>query len=187
MEEGQIQQLLNKYCANDMKELKRISNKYIIKIGGISKKDYDDFYSIALSCLADSALRYDEKKKCSFNTFLHGNIQRKFRTEIRDRNTQKRVPSKQIISLFEVVTDEGAELKDVIPSDFDLEEEVLGDHSEKLDKYLRNLSKKQRKIAMMLIDGYKPDQIREILHMSVREYSDHMMALKAHRNVSILM
>lgn len=41
----------------------------LIKIGGISSKDYDDFYSIALSVLADVALKYDEDNDCDFDGF----------------------------------------------------------------------------------------------------------------------
>ena len=54
-------------------------------IGGISNKDYDDFYSIGLEALYDSSKRFDESKS-QFQTFLIGNIKRKFKTEIRDRH-----------------------------------------------------------------------------------------------------
>ena len=55
---------LEEYCNDEMKKLKQICYPILIQIGGISEKDYDDFYSIALDALADSALRYDETKKC---------------------------------------------------------------------------------------------------------------------------
>ena len=77
-----MEMILEEYCANEMKKLKQICYPLLIKIGGISEKDYDDFYSIALDALADSALRYDETKKCQFYKFLIGNIRRKFNTEI---------------------------------------------------------------------------------------------------------
>ena len=49
-----IQETLELYCENEMQKLKQICNPMINKIGGISDKDYDDFYSIALSVLSDT-------------------------------------------------------------------------------------------------------------------------------------
>ena len=81
---------LEEYCDNEMRKLKQLCYPILIKIGGLSEKDYDDFYSIALDALADSVIRYNDSKNCQFRTFLIGNIKRKFITEIRDRNRNKR-------------------------------------------------------------------------------------------------
>ena len=147
--------ILEEYCANEMKKLKQICYPLLIKIGGISEKDYDDFYSIALDALADSALRYDETKKCQFNTFLIGNIRRKFNTEIRDRNRAKRIPAKKLESTSNLVTEDGVELGETIPSKFDTYEtacEYLFEGT-KIERYLDKLSYTQRKIVSLLSDG----------------------------------
>ena len=57
--ENEIQEKLKWYCDNEMFQLKKLCYPMMIKIGGISYKDYDDFYSIALAVLSDTALRYD--------------------------------------------------------------------------------------------------------------------------------
>lgn len=181
--------ILEEYCANEMKKLKQICYPLLIKIGGISEKDYDDFYSIALDALADSALRYDETKKCQFNTFLIGNIRRKFNTEIRDRNRAKRIPAKKLESTSNLVTEDGVELGETIPSKFDTYEtacEYLFEGT-KIERYLDKLSYTQRKIVSLLSDGYKAKEIRELLHMNSKQYSNNLAAIQAYENIRELM
>ena len=181
--------ILEEYCANEMRKLKQLCYPILIKIGGISAKDYDDLYSIAFAALADSVLRYDESKNCQFKTFLVGNIKRKFNTEIRDRNRAKRIPAKQIDSFSNLVTEDGLELSELIASDFDTYEEAFGDdfNGTKIERYLDKLSVIQRKIVSLLSEGYKSNEIRELLHMSEKEYSQNLAAIQAYENVRELM
>lgn len=184
-----MEMILEEYCANEMKKLKQICYPLLIKIGGISEKDYDDFYSIALDALADSALRYDETKKCQFNTFLIGNIRRKFNTEIRDRNRAKRIPAKKLESTSNLVTEDGVELGETIPSKFDTYEtacEYLFEGT-KIERYLNKLSYTQRKIVSLLSNGYKAKEIRELLHMNSKQYSNNLAAIQAYENIRELM
>lgn len=184
-----MEMILEEYCANEMKKLKQICYPLLIKIGGISEKDYDDFYSIALDALADSVLRYDETKKCQFSTFLIGNIRRKFNTEIRDRNRAKRIPAKKLESTSNLVTEDGVELGETIPSKFDTYEtacEYLFEGT-KIERYLDKLSYTQRKIVSLLSDGYKAKEIRELLHMDSKQYSNNLAAIQAYENIRELM
>lgn len=185
----EIQQILEWYCDNEMYRLKKICYPMLIKIGGISDKDYDDFYSIALSVLSDTALRFDSEKEIDFDSFLASNIKRKFKTEIRDRNREKRIPAKQINSFSNLVTEDGLELSELIASDFDTYEEAFGDdfNGTKIERYLDKLSVIQRKIVSLLSEGYKSNEIRELLHMSEKEYSQNLAAIQAYENVRELM
>lgn len=177
--------LLFEYAENNMKKLKYICNPIIVKIGGISEKDYDDFYDIAIEALLDSCLRYEDDKGCQFKTFLIGNICRKVKSEIRDRNRKKRIPSKLIDSIDNLIFDEGMGLSEVIPSSFDTHKEAFGtDIKEgKIEKYLNRLSIRQKKIVSLLANGYKANEIREILHMTPKEYSQNLFAIQAYENV----
>lgn len=184
-----IDQILFMYCDNNMAKLKRICQPMIVKIGGVSNKDYDDFYSIALDVLNDTALRYDEDQECNFDGFLASNIKRKFNTEIRDRNREKRIPAKMVDSIHNLITEDGLTLEDVIPSNFDTYESACGDHFEgtKIERYLNNLSNIQRAIVQYLVQGYDEKEIRELLHMSKKDYSNNLSVIQAYENVKILM
>lgn len=184
-----IDEILNDYCRDEMKKLKKLCYPMIIKIGGISEKDHDDFYSIALDALYDSVLRFEENKDCQFNTFLSGNIKRKFMTEIRDRNRGKRIPAKQIESFSVFITEDGYELGEIIPSDFDVHEEAFGNNFDgtKIERYLERLTHKQREIVSLLCKGYRAKEIREMLHMSYKDYQNNLAAIQAYENVRILM
>lgn len=184
-----IQEILNSYCENEMRKLKKMCYPMITKIGGISEKDYDDFYSIALDVLADTSLRFSEENNCNFDSFLASNIKRKFNTEIRDRNRNKRIPAKNLESMSNLVTEDGLELGETIPSDFDTYlvacECMFG--GTKIERYLEKLSDLQKKIVSLLSDGYKASEIRELLHMSNKEYLHNIEAIQAYENVKILM
>lgn len=181
---------LEEYCDNEMKKLKQLCYPILVKIGGLSEKDYDDFYSIALDALTDSVIRFNDSKNCQFKTFLIGNIKRKFITEIRDRNRYKRIPAKNIQSFDGYMSEDGIPLSEIIPSDFDIFEEVCthnGWKENKIEKYLSKLSIIQRKIVSLLSEGYKAKEIRELLHMSEKEYSQNLAAIQAYENVRELM
>lgn len=180
--------ILNFYCDNEMRELKKICYPIFKQIGGISQSDYDDLYSIALDTLVYSVFRFDESKKCKFLTYLIGNLNRKYDTYIRDRNRLKRIPSKMIESFSDLVTEDGMELSETIPSGFDTFEEAFGTNFEGtyIEEYLRRLSIKQREIVNLLFNGYKPKEIREKLHMRDKEYKEHFCIISAYENIRIL-
>lgn len=185
-----INKILEFYCEDEMRELKKICCPMLVKIGGISEKDYDDFYSIALEVLGDAVIRFEEDQNCQFKTFLIGNIKRKFNTEIRDRNRNKRIPAKQIDSMSNLVTEDGLELSELVPSDFNTFDEACehsGWHESKIERYLSRLSEMQRKIVSLLSNGYKPNEIRELLHMSNKNYLQNLAAIQAYENVRELM
>ena len=58
--------------------------------------------------------------------------------------------------------------------------------SDKTREYLNNLTKDQRDVAYLIMDGYSCEEIKEILHMEQNEFTNCMNGLKAYRNISIL-
>ena len=186
--EIQQKEILEKYCNNEMAKLKAMCNPMLNKIGGLYGMDIDDFYSIALGVLTDSVFRYDENNKCSFDCFLASNIKRKFKTEIRDRNRLKKIPQKNIESMNALISEDGMEISEMIPSDFDTFEiaaqNMMG--GTRIQRYLNQLSHTQRKIVALLSEGYKPMEIREYLHMNTKEYSNNIKAIQSYENTRIL-
>lgn len=180
--------ILHTYCDNNMKELRKICDMLMKHIGGISNKDYDDFYSIGLEALYDSANRFNPEKS-HFRTFLIGNIKRKFKTEIRDRNRAKRIPSKQIQSMSNLISEDGLELGQIIPSNFDVYDECFGEDVSdvRIHSYLNRLSPLQKEIVQQLSVGYKHNEIKELLHIDTKEYNENLSCIRAYENVKILM
>ena len=63
-----MEQILNIYYVDNAKKLRRMVDKILLKFGGLSDKDLDDFYSLANEVFVDVIKRYDSSQ--IFETFL---------------------------------------------------------------------------------------------------------------------
>lgn len=185
--------MLQPYCENDMRKLKRMSESIFMKFNEpLAKADYDDFYSIANITLWQAYNSYDPDIGIKFEAFLYSCLQKKFKTELVNRHRQKRILNQFAVSLDAVSgNDEEYSLLDCIASDFDtFEESIKGDEKEqfqdKVKQYISRLSKKQANILSLLTDGYKPGEIQQILKISPIEYADNLYVIKSYENVKIL-
>ncbi len=181
---------INAYYADNAKKLRRVVDKILAKFGGLSNKDVDDFYSLANEVFADVLERYDYVQ--SFDGFLYSCLSNKIMSEITKRNRKKRKADRMATSL-DVTNgdDEECNLLNFIPSDFDTFEEAVkmqgsGQYEDKVQMYISKLSNRQVNILNFLVDGYKPNEIRRILEISPREYSDDMQIMRSYENVKIL-
>src|SRR5574344_2539014 len=87
---NQIDEVINWLFSNDAKELHRLCNKEILKFGGVSNMDYDDFYS-RVGC--DVTLAKDKfNPSCgkTFKDYIHGVIKLSVWKEMKHRNSAKR-------------------------------------------------------------------------------------------------
>lgn len=204
------QQTMTYYLSNEMRNLKKICNP-LIRQKGVAGMYYDDLYAVASDTLLESIESYDGSKKCSFKTYLSGNIGRAYYDWTRDQRRFKRCNlmeekdndgntvtdkygRKQYIVIsdipFDEPTEDGIDLLEKIPSSFKLEEclskEIGLSSDDKWERYLGRLSVRQRKVAIFLSEGYKAVEIREILDITEKDYTDDMIAIKSHENISIL-
>ena len=185
--------VLQPYCENDMRLLKRISKSIFLRFNEpLTEADYDDFYSIANITLWQACQTYNSNMGISFEIFLRTCLKKKFATEIRDRHREKRVIN-QFTSSLDATNDneEECSLLDLIASDFDTFEEVLErqdkeQYTDKAQEYISKLSNQQVNILNLLMDGYKPIEIREILGISTKEYTYNLQIMRAFENVKIL-
>ena len=69
--------------------------------------------------------------------------------------------------------------KEVIDKDTDIVDE-------KIERYLNNLSNTQRIIVEMLMKDVKVKDIKEELHITDKEYVDHMEHIRQYENIKIL-
>ena len=168
--------VLQPYCENDMQLLKKISKSIFMRFHEpLAKSDYDDFYSISNITLWQAYNAYNPDMGTSFDVFLRTCLKKKFSTEIRRRHRQKRLADRFAVSLDAANTDdEKCSLMDFMPSDFDTFEEVTrrqenGQYRDKVRQYVSRLSSQQVNILNLLVDGYKPNEIRQILEISPKE------------------
>lgn len=181
---------MDTYYADNAKKLHRTVDKILFKFGGLSDKDLDDFYSLANEVFVDVMRRYDESQ--SFDGFLYSCLTNKIKTEMTRRNREKRKADRMCTSLDAAIdNDEECSLLDFLASDFDTFEEVIktqecGQYQGKIQMYISRLSNRQISILNLLVDGFKPNEIREMLEISPREYLDDMQIMRCYENVKIL-
>lgn len=185
--------VLQPYCENNMRKLKGMSRSIFMKFNEpLNGSDYDDFYSIANITLWMAYNSYDPDKGVSFDGFLRSCLQKKFKTELTRRHRQKRILNQFAVSLdADNGDEEDCSLLDFIPSDFDTFDEAVkrmenGQFHDKVQRYISKLSNQQVNILNLLMDGYKPCEIRRILEISSSEYSDNLQMMRSYENVKIL-
>lgn len=183
------QDILNAYYADNAKKLHKIVDRILIKFGGLSNKDLDDFYSLANEVFADVLRRYDETQ--SFDGFLYSCLSNKIKSEITRRNREKRMADRMAVSLDAPVgDDDGCTLGELIADSFNMEEEAFGELDViafKLERYLKRLSRRQKKVLELLSLCYKAEEIRKMLYMTQREYTDALAGIRSYENIKILL
>ena len=182
--------ILDIYYADNAKKLHRVVDRILSKFGGLTYKDTDDFYSLANVVFVDVIKKYDGEQ--SFGGFLYSCLSYKIMSEISKRNCEKRKADRLSISV-NATNNKGEDysLLDCIPSDFDTFEEASrhqenGKYQDKVQCYISKLSNQQINILNLLIDGYKPFEIRRILELSKKEYADNMQIMRSYENVKVL-
>ncbi|MDE6025011.1 MAG: hypothetical protein K2G45_06100 [Lachnospiraceae bacterium] len=184
-----MEQILITYYSNNAKKLHKMVDKILLKFGGFSDKDIDDFYSLANEVFVDVMRRYDGSQP--FDGFLYSCLLNKIKTEITRRNREKRKADRMSISIDTPVgDDENCTIGDLIVDDFTIEKELFErneeGYSKKMLLYLSRLSNLQKEVLKLNIAGYVPDEIREELHISEKQYEDCFSAIHSYRNVSVL-
>lgn len=182
--------MLQPYCDNNMQLLKKISKSIFLKMNEqLVQADYDDFYSVANMTLWLAYGNYSPDRGVRFESFLYDCLKKRFKTEIRNRHRDKRVINQFTVSI-DTIDENECSIEDFIISDFDTFEEVMkeneGQFSEKIQQYISSLSSIQKKILDFLVKGYKTEEIRKILGISLKEYNDNVKVIKSFENIKKL-
>ena len=184
-----MDQILNEYYKDNAKKLHKVADKILQKFGGLSDKDYQDFYSLANEVFVDVLKRYDGTR--SFDTFLYSCLCNKFKSEITARHRSKRVSNMNCVSLdTPIKADSDITIGDTIKSDYSLEKEVFKNeyqYSEKVIQYLDRLSFIQKEVLNCIILGYTVNEILNTLHITQKQYSDCYSAIYSPKNTAILL
>lgn len=182
--------LVDTYFENEGKKLYSMIDKILFKLKFDVEKS--DFYSLGSEIFLDALCRYDETQ--DFNGFLYSCLMNKFKTEMTRRNRQKRKADRMALSLETPIGDEedgGSTLGDMIASNINIEKEILGDDSdiimdEKIERYLKSLSKIQRKIIEMKMQNVEVQHIKEELGLTDSQYSSHMEEVVQYEHIRLL-
>lgn len=184
-----MDKILITYYANNAQKLHKVVDKILLKFGGLSDKDLDDFYSLANEVFVDVMRKYNNNQP--FDAFLYSCLLNKIKTEITRRNREKRKADRMSISIDTPIgDDENSTVGDMIAGDFSIEKELFDKnkdgYSNKTMQYLSRLSPVQKEVLRLSMAGYLPNEIREELHISEKQYTDCFSAIHSYKNVSIL-
>lgn len=191
------------------RKLHNIVDKILSQFGGITDFDREECYSIAnleITKYVNSQLEqgiedFDENK---FNGFMYFAISNKIKTYMTRKNRGKRCQivvteedGKEVkeyiypTSLDNLMTDDGeTKYIDVIPSDFDIESSIdvgeLLNLGENIIRYISSLGSVQRQIADLIMQGCNSTEIKEILHISDKEYNTYLSDMKEYEKRQLL-
>ena len=184
-----MEEILNCYYENNARKLRGTVDKILHKFGGISDRDYHDFYSIANEVFVDVMRRYDGEQ--SFDGFLYACLSKRFKTEITSRNRLKRISDRYTISIdMAIGDDENSTIGDMLPSDFNMdivmEREFRPKYDGNLKTYFNSINEIQRQILEMKMENIPVSEIKERLNLSNKQYAQHWNELKAFEKISVL-
>ena len=185
-----MNQILITYYANNARKLHNTVDKILLKFGGLSDKDLDDFYSLANEVFVDIMKRYDNSQP--FDRFLYSCLLNKIKTEMTKRNCEKRKADRMSISIDTPIgNDENYTIGDMIADDFTIDKELFEEDEreewrKEVIEYLNSLSPLQRKIAFLLSDNNTPGEICEELHIIMKHYENSMKRILADEKIKPL-
>lgn len=209
------EEIINVYCYNNAKKIHKMVDKILKKFGGITQDDIEECYGIAYEVFTKliNGDEYDPSKPfhSMFYAFTCNRIKDYITKKNRNKRCQKIIEKDGTVTyLYPVSLDseingksdgeENVTYKELIPSSFDIwkelseendifkiddDESVFNDIKIKL--YLNQLTKKQKDSLRLIVKGYKPFEIREILHITEKEYLDILNGIRCYKNISILL
>lgn len=173
--------IVDYYCKDNMRQLKKVCIPLITN-KNVAQMEYDDLYSDALNVLIESVKDY-KGDKSKFSTYLIGNIKRSFYDWTRDRLRWKRcnletdengkvkkdgsglpIPIKNIP--LDAPNDDGIDWSEKIV----VEENNNNEYSSGFIKYMNSLSKREKEIAKLIMQGYQLNEIQDILHIPEKKF-----------------
>ena len=165
--------ILDGYYKDNAQKLRAIVDKLLRDFGGISQKDYDDFYSLANAVFAGALKQYDAAR--DFDGFLYSCLSNRIKTEITRRNRIKRRADMTAISIDTPIGGEsGATIGDTLQSEFDITKEIDREtglfRDDKVVRYLDRIPVRTRQILEMKMESISASDIKKILKLSDKNY-----------------
>lgn len=183
----EMESVILEYYDKNGRRLRKIVNNILARFGGISQKDYDDFYSLANEVFVEAMRKYDDS--CKFDTYLFSCLTNQIKTEMTRRNRRKRRPDNGIWSI-EQMEEEGKCPEDLGRTDFYVEwicDTYAQEASDgRVEVYMRGLSQLQRQIVERRVDGMTKQEILQELGISEYTYNRNLSQLKSYDRAKTL-
>lgn len=165
--------ILDGYYKDNAQKLRAIVDKLLRDFGGISQKDYDDFYSLANAVFAGALKQYDAAR--DFDGFLYSCLSNRIKTEITRRTRIKRRADMTAISIDTPIGGESGEtIGDTLQSEFDITKEIDREtglfRDDKVVRYLDRIPVRTRQILEMKMESISASDIKKILKLSDKDY-----------------
>lgn len=200
--------IVNFFYKDDRKELRIICNQILRNIWNDMPEYYrDDFESLAGFIIILCLDTYDSSVG-SFRAYVYPFMQRKFISHIyhinalknggdgnwdgdkRDENGKRVKKSVRVrtVNIDDKIKDDSdTTYADIIKGGKSVEDIVFQNKKdERLEMYINRLSRTQRKIAYLLEQGYKPNEVQEKLGLTPKQYFDNLTEMKSSENTNIL-
>lgn len=169
------------YCSNNMRNLRKLCDKLMSKIGGIDGFERDDYYSLANMELFKAVQNYDSEKCNNFHNYFKLRLENRFKDHLRNSHRdircqkikEKNGDKEEIVylkpaSLDAPIGDSESTLLDLISEVETNEDDVMSDV---MLEYLKSLTELQYKILIMLSQKVAIQEIREKLGLTISKYN----------------
>ena len=197
--------IINEYCNDDMRKLKQIC--YIVWGNkGFPSCYHDDLYDDAMNVLSESVMTFNPNGNKQFKTYLTNNIRMSYKDWFRDThlrakrnnleldkngNIKKDENGNPIIIpniSFDAPTEDGIDLCEKVASDFNVDDELDIEECccDNTLVYLNSLSQTQKRIANLIMLGYKIPDIKLKLNLTDKQFDNHMKHMRSFELASIL-
>lgn len=137
--------------------------KYRLKI--------DDYYDLAAIGLCKAAITFDPKRGL-FSTYAYQCMFNEIKIELRKAKSVKRIPDERLVYFQQKLENNNGdtmEIENLFPSIENTEEQVISEMT--LGECTKNLKEKDKKIILLLADGYKQHEVGQIIGCSQAQVS----------------
>lgn len=164
---------LDFYLKDNGKEINKLVDKIVFKnFSGIPQLEYDDFYSIAAQIVWQCESTFDNTKGASFKTYLTGCLTKKIISRVSYLNRKKRHGDFATLSLEKIIgKDENCTLGNCLVAKEDDDISIL------TQRYLDSLTKKQRQVADLFMQGCNEKDVKAMLGLSNDRYKLILMGM----------
>ena len=196
----EMNSIVNYFYVEDGKELKKICNQILRVIWNDVPGYYkDDFESLAGYIITFCLESYDPTTG-PFRAYVYPYMQKKFISYIYEINSLKRGGDgnwdrekrdengkkikKSVKVKFVNIDDkikEGSDstYADILEGGKSVEDIIFENEKDsKLEAYINKLSKIQKEIVFLMMDGYKPNEIQEELHITNKQYFNYVTEMR---------